>query len=355
MALRLHAIKILLLLFLHSHLFIQIKKMKKLNFTLFLVFCIVFIQNSFASTEAKTSQLNEVEKVIQSEANKNEFIKEMNGDLSNYWKSLGALSFNDVNAPTLYHLLSNSKSRPQAPSTIHTGVLPLPFSKKEYLGWVYWESTSDRAPIKKNEYHKILNAQISFGIFNKNEFGYFELKKGLKPLLNFNLGDSTELSSFDFAPYELGKLGRAIGVRTTIHSCGAGGSICSNEDLRLFSINTSSVQEILHSPIGYFAVYAGDWHKDGTRDHFTEELPGILTVDNRYNQNGIPKVIIKALYRKQWLMKEFTIAKTAQGQYHYKSTNAEIFPLVVRYQTFDDLNTQLKAKKTGNPPILQSH
>ncbi len=315
--------------------------MKKLNILILLTF--TFIGNSFALSDVKSNSLSEVPKTIKDEKNKKEYAKEMNGEMSDYWKKLGALPVGQFENKFLFDQLSDLKSRSQSPGTIHVGVLPLTFSKNEYLGWVYWESTADRKPLNGNRYPKRLNSQISFGVFLKNDFGGYKLKENIKPILNFNLGQDAELASFDFAPYELGQVGRAIGLRTTIHSCGAGGNICSNEDLRLFTIQTASIKEVFHSLIGYFAVWSGDWHKDGTRDHFTEELPGIVLVKPVKNQK-YPKILVRAMYEKKWLEKEYAV-RNDKDNFYYETTASEIFPLVQKMQSFEELDEKIKAGK----------
>ena len=321
-----------------------IKKLA-VGFLMYVLFCNL----NFASNEVKSDNLNQTPQSIKDAGNQAEFSKEMDGDMSSYWKTLGALAQDDGNARTIFDALTNDKTRSQAPNTIHIGMLPLPFSKNEFLGWVYWESTPDKKPVrlKKYELQKWLNPQVSFGIFSqykKNGLDTFGLKKKLKPILNLKLGDNEELASFDFAPYELGELGRAIGMRITIHSCGAGGNLCSNEDLRLFSLKSPAIEEVFHSPIGFFGVYSGDWHPDHTRDHFTEELPGILVLKPQ-NNSPIPRLQVKALFRKKWIVKEFSLEKNAQGRRFYKTHDAEIFPLVEQMESFQDLDEKIKKGK----------
>jgi len=311
--------------------------------------CLLFWDLSFASNEVKSGNLDQAPQSIKDAGNQTEFSKEMDGDMSSYWKTLGALAPDDGKARTLFDDLTNDKTRSQAPNTIHIGMLPLPFSKNEFLGWVYWESTPDKKKVrlKKYEYPKWLNPQVSFGIFSQNKengFDTFGLKKTLKPIVNFKLGDNEELASFDFAPYELGELGRAIGMRVTIHSCGAGGNLCSNQDLRLFTLKSPAMEEVFHSPIGFFGVYSGDWHPDHTRDHFTEELPGILVVKPQ-NNSPIPRLQVKALFRKTWIVKEFSLEKNAQGKRFYKTRDAEIFPLVEQMESFQNLEEKIKKGK----------
>jgi hypothetical protein len=311
---------------------------------LYLVFLFLFNTPSFSSSERKASNLDSTPSTFITPSNQAYFDDQMSGEMSNYWKKLGALPYENTNFYTLFYQLSNAKSRSQSPNTIHVGLIPLPYSKKDYLGWVYWESTPDRRKLGPNGFGIISNSLLSFGIFIKNDLNSFELKKNLKPVIHLDLGKETELARFDFANYDLGPLGRAIGVRTTVNWCGAGGSICSNEDLRLYSTNSPAIREVLHSMIGYFGVYAGDWHKDGTRDHFSEELPGVLIL-NSYKNEAYPHVLIKALFRNIEIQKEYSISKNSQNKLYYQTTDREIFPHVQDSETFTDLEKQIKRFK----------
>jgi len=301
----------------------------------------MFNLTSFASSEKKANDLNATPSAIIHNTNQAYFIEQMNGEMSNYWKNLGQLGYDHPNLYTLFYHLSNSKSRSQSPNTIHVGLLALPYSKTEYLGWVYWESTPDRGQLNKHGLGIILNPQLSLGIFVKNQFDAFDLKKNLKPIINFDMGESTELASFDFANYDLGTMGRAIGVRTSVNSCGAGGSLCSNEQIRLFSLRDPSIREVLRANIGYFGVYAGEWHQDGTREHFTEELPGVLVIQSEKNKT-YPQILIKATFRNQPLQRVFSVKKNQQGLQTYQALTPEIFPLVDQSESFEDLELRLR-------------
>jgi hypothetical protein len=87
-----------------------------------------------------------------------------------------------------------------------------------------------------------------------------------------------ECLRFDFANYALGDLGRAFGLRTVIHSCGAGGSICSQDDIRLFIARSGRLEAVYRSQISYYGNYGGTWNADGTRQHSFEEETGIVRV-----------------------------------------------------------------------------
>lgn len=100
--------------------------------------------SAFASNEAKSDHLSAIPSTL-AKNNRAQFAQEMNGEMSNYWKNLGALRDDNSHFQHLYLLLSDAKSRAQSPNTIHIGLLPLPYSKKEFLAWVYWESTPDRS------------------------------------------------------------------------------------------------------------------------------------------------------------------------------------------------------------------
>ena len=173
--------------------------MKKLavGFLMYVLFCNL----NFASNEVKSDNLNQTPQSIKDAGNQAEFSKEMDGDMSSYWKTLGALAQDDGNARTIFDALTNDKTRSQAPNTIHIGMLPLPFSKNEFLGWVYWESTPDKKPVrlKKYELQKWLNPQVSFGIFfsiQKKWSGHLWIGKKIKAHFELETGRQRGIGQF---------------------------------------------------------------------------------------------------------------------------------------------------------------
>jgi hypothetical protein len=87
-----------------------------------------------------------------------------------------------------------------------------------------------------------------------------------------------ECLRFDFANYALGDLGRAFGLRTVINGCGAGGSTCSQDDIRLFVPRAGKLEAVYRSQISYYGNFGGSWNEDGTREHSFVEENGIIRI-----------------------------------------------------------------------------
>ncbi|MBF0544605.1 MAG: hypothetical protein HQM08_09235 [Candidatus Riflebacteria bacterium] len=84
--------------------------------------------------------------------------------------------------------------------------------------------------------------------------------------------------SFDFAKFEIKKDHVAIGLRLAKRVAYGGGGGFFN-DLVLFDIQGDKLVQILRTPINCEQLMAGDWHDDGTRDHFENDEKGILVIN----------------------------------------------------------------------------
>ncbi len=93
-------------------------------------------------------------------------------------------------------------------------------------------------------------------------------------------GDRIPASSwnrFDLAPYRIA-LGRtAFGLRGG-WSDGFSGGMASYDALFLFAVRHGALREVLAVPMSSYQDLAGDWHKDGTRDHEISQGANILLV-----------------------------------------------------------------------------
>lgn len=84
---------------------------------------------------------------------------------------------------------------------------------------------------------------------------------------------------FDFAAYRLRGKDYAFGVRTGWSEGYAGGG-ASFEALYLFLVDGAKLRVVFAQPMMYTKMLAGDWHKDGTRDHIQTDASNVLSVLN---------------------------------------------------------------------------
>lgn len=83
--------------------------------------------------------------------------------------------------------------------------------------------------------------------------------------------------SLDLAPYRIAPDQRAFGLRGT-WSDGYAGGMGSYNALYLFAVVDGALKQVLAVPMSSFKSIAGDWHKDGMRDHDTTEGAHVLIV-----------------------------------------------------------------------------
>ncbi|MBZ5795563.1 hypothetical protein K8353_36110 [Burkholderia contaminans] len=84
-------------------------------------------------------------------------------------------------------------------------------------------------------------------------------------------------SRFDLAPYVLRAGDAAFGVRAG-WSIGYAGGGASFEALYLFRIDGKALRVVFAQPMMFYRNIAGDWHRDGTRDHDITEGSNTLNV-----------------------------------------------------------------------------
>ena len=82
---------------------------------------------------------------------------------------------------------------------------------------------------------------------------------------------------FDLAPYEIAPGKRAFGLRAGWSEGYAGGG-ASFGALYLFAVVDGALRQILAVPMSFSKNIAGEWHKDGTRDHDISEGANVLIV-----------------------------------------------------------------------------
>ncbi|WP_164871811.1 SH3 domain-containing protein [Solirhodobacter olei] len=85
------------------------------------------------------------------------------------------------------------------------------------------------------------------------------------------------VSGFDLAPYRIAPGTYAFGLRSD-QTEGYSGGYATFETLHLFQIDGTTLRRILAQPIYVMKMTAGDWNKDGTRQHDVSEDRLVLAV-----------------------------------------------------------------------------
>ena len=84
-------------------------------------------------------------------------------------------------------------------------------------------------------------------------------------------------TGFDLAPYRISPDTTAIGLRGD-WSAGYSGGGAEWTALYLFATVNGSLRQVLAVPMSSYQNIAGDWHKDGTRDHQITDVSNVLIV-----------------------------------------------------------------------------
>jgi len=294
-------------------------------------FLIFFVTAQYVSAEniKNARDLDQSFEITKHTNNKKIFLQQMAGGDVADWKKDGQIDKGNVNFKTVWNALQDADRKEQPADTVHVGLKRISEKSNDYLGWIYWDRYY---PVQK----AVLEPKISLAVFTLNPLEQaIELNSKVTPLTSLVLGQTENFLDFDWAPFHLGPLGRAIGIRTYRVGCGAGGSLCSNELLRLFTIQEPNIREVFISTVGYYGDYGGDWNRDHTRQHLVEELNGILKI-NTADKNQVPVLVLKAKLRKKWLLRKFVWDKRADGTLHFETNDVEIFPQVHKYESLDD-------------------
>lgn len=86
-----------------------------------------------------------------------------------------------------------------------------------------------------------------------------------------------KLSRLDFAPYQLNENTRAFGVRyTAIVGYSGGGAF--NQAMTLFAVLNGKLRPVLTTDTYAFEDLAGEWNKDGSRQHHVQSAEYILKI-----------------------------------------------------------------------------
>lgn len=299
-----------------------------MKFLIYLTFAVSSL-SSPAQTNEITKSLSDSLQAIKNENNASAYSLQMSEDSPERWVAMGAIDESHPAYSYIAQTLGGNELTKHPKINIHIGISKIPNSTKNYMGWLHVDQYT--LPNQKTK-----EATLSIGIFSMFSNNVLGLDRRIEPLINLRFGEFEEFQKFDWAAYDLGTLGRALGIRTYRWSCGAGGSICSNELLRLVTLETPAVREVFITPVGFFGNYGGDWNiMDGTRQHIVQELNGIVTIGS-VKKNNPPNITVKAKVHSKLLTRTFVWSKRPNGAMHYETKDPEIFPKVDKFESMDD-------------------
>lgn len=86
-----------------------------------------------------------------------------------------------------------------------------------------------------------------------------------------------EVAAFDLAPYRIAPGTFAFGLRSDQFEGYSGGG-ATFETLHLFVADGTTLRRVLAQPIYASSMIAGDWHKNGTRDHQVTESKLVVAI-----------------------------------------------------------------------------
>ena len=89
----------------------------------------------------------------------------------------------------------------------------------------------------------------------------------------------TSIAGLDLAPYTIAPNQTAIGIRVAWQEMYSGGG-AEYTALVLVAVQGDRLRPVLGVPISAFSDIAGDWHKDGTRDHQIYDAANILIISS---------------------------------------------------------------------------
>ena len=293
---------------------------------------------AFAQTNKVTKTLDDSLLAIKDESNASAYALQMSDDSPDRWLEMGAIDDAHPAYSYIAQTLGGDLFAKHPKGSVHIGIIQIPNKLKKYMAYLYVDRYTE--PHKKTS-----EATLSIGIFTMLFSNILGLDKRIEPLIKLSFSEYEEFQNFDWAPYKLGTLGRALGIRTYRWSCGAGGSMCSNELLRLVTLEAPAIREIFIAPVGFYGNYGGEWNvMDGTRQHIVQELKGIVSVGSVAKSNP-PNIVVKTRLHSKLLKRTFVWTKRPDGSMHYETKDREIFPKVDKYESLDDPYWSMKSKK----------
>ncbi|UOD28598.1 hypothetical protein INH39_24590 [Massilia violaceinigra] len=161
---------------------------------------------------------------------------------------------------------------PSCDGTSRSGGAPASIDPAVYFGVVEYQAGS-AAPTLVASYGKPYDIKTSWAFSQVEGPGEDDEppasgQKGLMP---------EQYRRFDFAPYKITPMETAIGLRLGWNEGYAGGG-ADFEALSLLRIDGNKLVNILSEPVSFQKLIAGDWNKDGTRQHDEYEGTNVLSV-----------------------------------------------------------------------------
>lgn len=177
------------------------------------------------------------------------------------------------------------KPTARIPKDVRVGVVPYPAQSDAHIAWAYlpsnWLADNRRSP-----------PRLFLGLLEGQTKERLDPAQWIvEPIREMDLGLDEEPFAFDFGRFPLGRLGRAFGLRTITHGCGAGGSICSATNLLLFVPFAGRLAKVLDAQVAYFGNLGGDWNEDGTRQHIVVEENAVLVIKGGKSPAAAPPLI----------------------------------------------------------------
>ena len=115
------------------------------------------------------------------------------------------------------------------------------------------------------------------------------------------------IEEFDLAAYRIAPDALAFGVRAG-WSEGYSGGLGNFTALYLFVIDGDKLRQVLAVPMSAYKDTAGDWHKDGTRDHDITDMANVVVMAPQQSDGHFDLVVKGRTARYQRL---FRWSKTA--------------------------------------------
>lgn len=144
----------------------------------------------------------------------------------------------------------------------------LPYVRDDvvYLGLVEYDPIKSEPKLIATS----LENQMDWDFYNNGQFISFDR-------LNINRLPSGEYENLDFSPFQVSDTKTAFGLRlkrSEVYSGGYG----YFEDLALFIVDKNRIINIFSEPMYFNKNLAGEWNKDGTRQHYLYEDENVLVV-----------------------------------------------------------------------------
>lgn len=302
---------------------------------LFILVGIIILNSPYSFAKDNVAKdLGSSRELIENKKNKELFDYQIgNTDVNPSDAKLGDLDKKDPLYNQLLELLDIKNLAPEEIEQLSAGLKKLPYQQDLYVGWVnigqviypIYDPKGNVIPEDKQK--EPIPSRLKIALIKRDAGDQLKLSKEGLHSLKIKLRRAEIISSFDFAPYNLGSLGRAFGIRTDVNGCGAGGSLCSNEYLKLFVVQNNELTQVFNEAMAYFGDIAGDWHKNGTRDHQIIEVNGILKIINSPN-SSIPELLLRAKINGKMKQRLFKATTEANSSVVYRSSDRQIIDLV---------------------------